>query len=155
MKSLKIEINDENESIEFAKKVGALLSPGDVVGLKGDLGAGKTFICREISKALGVPDSQQVHSPTFNIINEYAGGRLPVYHMDFYRLGDVDELYELGIWEYYEGSGVTLVEWFDKFDDLWPEEALIISIELKDNSMRTITLEGRGRAEELILKLAD
>ena len=150
MKSASFKIIGEEETVRFGELLACELRQGDVVGLCGDLGAGKTFLSYSISRALGVPDNVPVNSPTFTLINEYEGGRLPVYHMDLYRLGDSSELYELGLWEYYDGGGVCLVEWCDKFDDLWPDDALILTIHLGEGEHRLIKAKGVGRGAELI-----
>jgi tRNA threonylcarbamoyladenosine biosynthesis protein TsaE len=119
-----------------------------VVGLRGDLGAGKTTLAAAVAHALGVPAEVSVTSPSFTLINEYQG-RMPVYHMDLYRLGDPSELYELGLWEYYDGGGVCLVEWCDRFDDLWPSHALVLTLHLGQGQARRIEIEGQGRGAEL------
>jgi tRNA threonylcarbamoyladenosine biosynthesis protein TsaE len=155
MEPVKIKIECEKDTIRLGEKLAAILEAGDVVGLRGDLGAGKTFLSGIVARSLGVPLSQPVNSPTFTLINEYTGGRLPVYHMDLYRLGDPDELYELGIWEYYDGDGVCLVEWFDKFDDLWPDDALLLTIELGEGGNRSVTVSGEKRGGELALLLGE
>jgi tRNA threonylcarbamoyladenosine biosynthesis protein TsaE len=93
-----------------------------------------------------------VNSPTFTLINEYRGGRMPVYHMDLYRLGDPAELYELGLWEYYDGDGVCLVEWCDRFDDLWPADAMVIRIELLEGERRRISVTVSGEPGEALLE---
>jgi tRNA threonylcarbamoyladenosine biosynthesis protein TsaE len=147
------QIESTGDSVEFAGQLAGLLAPGDVVGLCGDLGAGKTFLAGAIAHGLGVPNEIPITSPTFTLIKEYSG-RLPIYHMDLYRLGHPSELYDLGLWEYYEGEGVCLVEWCDRFDDLWPEQALIVTIDLGDGESRKITATGEGRGGEICSKLA-
>jgi len=144
-----LEIDGEEQTREIGRRLASLLRPGDVVGLCGDLGAGKTCLAAAVSLALGVGDDAGVSSPTFTIVNEYRGGRLPVYHMDFYRLNAADDLYELGIWEYYEGDGVCLVEWCDRFLDHWPRGALTVSFELGHGERRRLTLSGSGRGAAL------
>jgi tRNA threonylcarbamoyladenosine biosynthesis protein TsaE len=153
MTGLGMEIDGEERTRELGRRLAALVRPGDVIGLRGDLGAGKTCLAAAVSLALGVGDDAGVSSPTFAIVNEYRGGRLPVFHMDFYRLAGPDDLFELGIWEYYEGDGVCLVEWCDRFPDLWPAEALTITIELREGERRTIVLSGEGRGAELAAAL--
>ena len=154
MRTAEFHIEDEAATERFGARLAALLRPGDVVGLCGDLGAGKTFLAAAVARALGVPDAVPVTSPTFTLINEYAGGRLPVYHMDLYRLGAAAELYELGLWEYYDGRGVCLVEWCDRFDDLWPEHALVLTLHLGEGASRRIAARGEGRGAELAAALA-
>ncbi len=152
MQSETFDIESQAETDRFAKGLAGLLQPGDVVGLSGDLGAGKTTLCRTVVYSLGIDEQIPVTSPTFTIINEYRGS-LPIYHMDLYRLGDSDELYELGLWEYYEGEGVCLVEWYDRFDDLWPPEALLLDIQLLAGERRRITARGTGRGEALVASM--
>jgi len=147
--SRQLEWNDLADTERFGAALGAALRPGDVVGLRGDLGAGKTTLAGAVARALGVPRDEAVTSPTFTLINEHTG-RLPIYHMDLYRLGDPSELYDLGLWEYYDGDGVCLVEWCDRFDDLWPDQALVVTLELLDGERRRVTLEGVGRGAELV-----
>ena len=151
---LTLQIESEEQTTSVGAHLAGLLVAGDVVGLRGDLGAGKTFLAAAVSRALGVPDEVAVNSPTFTLVNEYYGGRLPVYHMDLYRLGDPGELYELGMWEYYDGDGVCLVEWCDRFDDLWPLEALVLEIGLLDGERRRIAASGVGRGEVLVKGLS-
>lgn len=130
------------------------LEAGDVVGLTGDLGAGKTYLAGSIAHALGIPKNVPIVSPTFTLIKEYHQGRLPVYHMDLYRLADPGELYELGLWEYYDGDGVSLVEWSNLFDDLWPEHALVVAITFDEGEGRTIELAGMGRGNRLAARIS-
>ena len=153
MQTATFHISRKTETLAFGRVLASYLKSKDVVGLCGDLGAGKTFLAGAIAHGLHVPENTPVTSPTFNLIKEYLG-RLPVYHMDLYRLGDPSELYDLGLWEYYDGDGVCLVEWCDRFDDLWPDHALIIALELGEEEHRTITVTGHGRGAELVDLLA-
>lgn len=147
-------IPDQEHMEAFGRALARLLEPGDVVGLCGDLGAGKTYLSGAVAHGLGIPEDVPITSPTFVLIHEYAHGRLPLYHMDLYRLGDPSELYDLGLWEYYDGAGVCLVEWCDRFEDLWPDRALVISIILGQDEARTLTLHGTGRGLVLGMALA-
>ncbi|MDJ0761997.1 MAG: tRNA (adenosine(37)-N6)-threonylcarbamoyltransferase complex ATPase subunit type 1 TsaE [Myxococcota bacterium] len=146
-------ISDEPQTRRFGARLAELLRPGDVVGLCGDLGAGKTYLAGAIAHGLGVPDEVAVTSPTFTLIKEYIGV-VPIYHMDLYRLGDPSELYDLGLWEYYDGAGVCLVEWCDRFEDLWPGSALVLTLTLGRDTERTIRAEGKGRGADLVQALA-
>ncbi|MFC0213265.1 tRNA (adenosine(37)-N6)-threonylcarbamoyltransferase complex ATPase subunit type 1 TsaE [Paenibacillus chartarius] len=114
----------ETDTERLAAALGRLAEPGSVLTLEGDLGAGKTRFSQALAKALGVPGV--VNSPTFTIIKEYEG-RLPLYHMDVYRLTEA-EADELGLDEYFFGKGVTLVEWASRIEELLPEERLAVEI---------------------------
>ncbi|MCU0662220.1 MAG: tRNA (adenosine(37)-N6)-threonylcarbamoyltransferase complex ATPase subunit type 1 TsaE [Myxococcota bacterium] len=152
--SLRLFIADQARMAAFGEILASLLEPGDVIGLCGDLGAGKTFLSGAIAHGLGVPQEVPITSPTFVLIHEHTDGRLPVYHMDLYRLGDPSELYELGLWEYYDGAGVCLVEWCDRFEDLWPQRALVIAIGLGKDEERFLELSGAQRGAALCQALA-
>ncbi len=106
------------ETIAFGQSVAATLRRGDVLALCGELGAGKTHFVKGITSGLGADAA--VTSPTFTLIHEYFGGRLPAYHFDFYRLDDEDEALKIGLDEYLDGDGVCLIEWADKFPALLP-----------------------------------
>ncbi len=110
---------EETEAI--AAELAAELAPGDVVALVGDLGAGKTVFARGLARALGV--QEPVHSPTFTLIHEYQG-RWPVFHVDLYRLAGVAEAESLGLEEYFEAPGVTIIEWADRAASLLPARAI-------------------------------
>ena len=148
-----IHLSSLKDTQRLGRLLAELLRPKDIVGLMGDLGAGKTYLAGCIAVGLGVPESVPVTSPTFTLIKEYRQGRIPVYHMDLYRLADPAELYELGLWEYYDGDGVCLVEWFDLFDDLRPENALLVHLTLGEGEQRTARLDGVGRGVTLARSL--
>ena len=119
-------LHSEQETIEYGKRLGQQAAPGQILALTGDLGAGKTTLTKSIAAGLGI--SEMITSPTFTIVKEYHSGRLPLYHFDVYRIGDIDEMYELGYEEYFFGSGLCVVEWADLIEELIPEEAMWISI---------------------------
>lgn len=102
------------------------LQPGAVVAFTGDLGAGKTAFVRGMAQGLGIP--QRVTSPTFTIVNEYEGGRLPLFHFDMYRLGSSDELFDIGWEDYLARGGVCAVEWSENVDDALDEDAIRVDI---------------------------
>ena len=120
-------IKNEQETRSFGKKLAAELAPGIVIALTGDLGTGKTALTKSIAEGLGI--TEVITSPTFNIVKEYYSGRIPMYHFDVYRIGDIDEMYELGYEEYFYGNGVCIVEWADLIEDIIPEDAIRIDIE--------------------------
>jgi tRNA threonylcarbamoyladenosine biosynthesis protein TsaE len=132
---------DESDTQRLGAALADLLPPGTVVALIGTLGAGKTRLVQAVATALGVPPGN-VTSPTFVLVNEYWGGRMPLYHIDTYRLKDEDEFLALGPEEYFESDGLTFVEWADRVIDLLPDERLTIEIEVASDSERSITLTG-------------
>ncbi|WP_421382877.1 tRNA (adenosine(37)-N6)-threonylcarbamoyltransferase complex ATPase subunit type 1 TsaE [Bacillus salacetis] len=132
---------------EFAGRLAELLQENDVLTLEGDLGAGKTTFTKGLAKGLGI--KRNVNSPTFTIIKEYQG-RLPLYHMDVYRLDDSFE--DLGFDEYFNGGGVTVVEWAHLIKEQLPDERLAISILRKSDQERTILLEPAGNRYEMLCK---
>lgn len=114
------ETTSEAETRALGAEVAPLLEPGDVVALYGDLGAGKTQLVKGICAALGV-DPARVSSPTFTIVQEYAGRDGPLYHVDAYRITDPDEFFELGYEDYFYGDGICFVEWPERVEALLPE----------------------------------
>lgn len=128
---LRIHVKNEEESRLIGMELADKLTSGSVVALSGDLGTGKTTFTKAIAKGLGI--KEMITSPTFTIIQEYEGGRLPLYHFDVYRLDSSDELYELGYEEYFYGEGVCVVEWSDRIEDFLPENAIRIKIEYGEN----------------------
>ena len=122
-----IYMKNEADTIDFGKKLGREAQAGTVIALTGDLGAGKTTLTKSI--ALGLEIEDIITSPTFNIVKEYDTGRIPLYHFDVYRVGDVDEMYEIGCEEYFYGEGVCVVEWADLIEEIMPEDTLWINIE--------------------------
>lgn len=131
------------ETARVGEALGSLLEPGDLLCLSGELGAGKTTFARGVARGLGV--AGRVTSPTFILINEYLG-RLPLYHMDVYRLDGPAGMEDLGYEEYFYGSGVTLVEWAEKVEEILPGERMDIYLATSaaDSDAREITLTPRG-----------
>lgn len=119
-----------SNSVEETEALGAALAarlrPGDVVAYTGDLGAGKTAFTRGIARGLGIPE--WVTSPTFTIVNEYEGGRLPLFHFDMYRLGDPEELFDIGWEDYLARGGVCAVEWSENVADALEDEPIRVDI---------------------------
>jgi tRNA threonylcarbamoyladenosine biosynthesis protein TsaE len=131
----------EADTARFAERLARLCGPGTVLALDGDLGAGKTRFAQAFASGLGVRDI--VSSPTFTIIKEYEDGRLPFYHMDVYRIS-LEEADELGLEEYFEGNGVSLVEWASLIEPLLPPERLHIRLEVTGPTSRDVVAEPRG-----------
>ena len=124
------------ETFDCARRFAESLRRGDVLALCGDLGAGKTQFVKGLARGLG--DETEVTSPTFTLIHEYSGGRLPLYHIDFYRLETADETLRTGLDEYLHGDGVTSIEWADKFPELIPGHARWIHFRNLENDTREI-----------------
>ena len=115
------------ETFELGKKIGLQAKSGDIICLDGDLGVGKTVLTKGFAQGIGVEDV--VNSPTFTIIQVYDEGRMPLYHFDVYRIGDPEEMYEIGYEEYFFGDGVCLIEWSKLIEELIPDNAKTILIE--------------------------
>jgi tRNA threonylcarbamoyladenosine biosynthesis protein TsaE len=130
------------ETMAVGRTYGRSAGKGDVVALSGDLGAGKTQFVKGF--VAGLESTADVTSPTFVLVHEYGGGRLPVYHFDFYRLENRAAILQLGFDDYVFGDGVSLIEWADRHPDLIPNQAKWLSFELRDENTRVIT-EGPPR----------
>ena len=130
------------ETYELGKKMGEEAVPGQIICLNGDLGVGKTVFTQGFAKGLGI--EEPVCSPTFTIVQEYGEGRLPFYHFDVYRIGDVEEMDEVGYEDYIMGQGVSLIEWAGLIEEILPENRTEVIIE-KDLEQgfeyRRITIE--------------
>ncbi len=145
--------NDEADTQRFGAALARVLPPGTVIGLIGPLGAGKTRLVQAVATALGVP-AGSVTSPTFILLNEYPGGRMPVYHFDTYRLKDEDEFLNLGPDEYFDSAGITFIEWADRVTPLLPTERLEITLEVTGETQRRITIRGTSpHLEELVNRI--
>lgn len=130
--------NSPAETKEIARRVAGKLVAGSTLALKGELGSGKTFFTQSL--VAGLQSDAAVTSPTFTIVHEYQGGRLPVYHFDFFRLENRESAVRLGLEDYFSGDGVSVVEWADRFPELIPEQAHWISFEMKSEHQRIITI---------------
>lgn len=148
---LEFRTTSPEETFRFGQCLAKILLAGQVVCLIGDLGAGKTLLVQGLAEGLAILDT--VNSPTFTILNVYEA-RFPVYHFDLYRLEDAAELFDIGFYEYTEGSGLSIIEWADKFPNELPDEYLWIEIisDLNNNSdrlnERIVQVRARGAAYE-------
>ena len=131
--------NSPVETEAIARQFANELNVGSILALEGELGSGKTQFTKGI--VAGLESSAPVTSPTFTIIHEYPGGRLPVYHFDFFRLEDRQSVGRLGLDDYFFGDGVSVIEWADRFPEFIPEQARWILFELKSENARTITMK--------------
>ena len=141
---------DESQTRVLGAALARVLSGGTVVSLRGTLGAGKTRLVQALAEACGV-ESRAVVSPTFVLIQEYRGDR-PVYHIDAYRLHDEDEFEQLGPEEYFEGGGITLVEWADRVEPAMPPDRLDVRIEVTGERSRRFEIRAMGRFDAEILE---
>lgn len=136
---MEIFISDNPQKTEeFAARLAESLKGGEVIAFRGELGAGKTCFTRGLAAGLGF--NGDVTSPTFALINEYIGGRLPVYHYDMYRIGSWDELYSSGFFEYMDEGGIIVAEWSENIENALPENTIYVKIEKLGENERKITV---------------
>ncbi|MGB6410575.1 MAG: tRNA (adenosine(37)-N6)-threonylcarbamoyltransferase complex ATPase subunit type 1 TsaE [Candidatus Deferrimicrobiaceae bacterium] len=131
----------EEDTIHVGRALGNILEPGDVVALTGDLGAGKTAFCKGVGEALGIP-SGRIVSPSFTIVTEHRG-RLPLSHIDVYRLSSEEEALDIGLDEIVSGKRVCLVEWAEKIRILLPNDCIRITFHILSGEMRRLSVEAR------------
>ena len=131
--------NSPEETEAVGTALGKILQPGTILAYRGDLGAGKTAFTRGLARGLGY--CEPVTSPTYTIVNEYLGGRLPLFHFDMYRLASSDDLWDIGWEDYLERGGICAVEWSENVDDAM-ENAVYITIHKTGENMRRIEIEG-------------
>jgi tRNA threonylcarbamoyladenosine biosynthesis protein TsaE len=143
--------HDLNGTRAFGQTLAGRLRPGTVVALIGPLGAGKTFLVRAIAEGLGIADSRVVCSPTFVLLQEY-DARLPIYHFDVYRLQSPGEFFDLGVHEYFEGTGVCLVEWGDRVEQFLPLDHMRLTIGVTGENSRRFTLKGTGDVSSQVVR---
>ncbi len=144
---MQIETNSPEETFQLGKKLGLEAKPGSVYTLVGDLGVGKTVFTQGMAAGLGI--TEPVNSPTFTIVQVYDEGRLPFFHFDVYRIGDIEEMEEIGYEEYFYSDGVTMIEWANLIEEILPETYCEIRIEKdpqKGFDYRLITMEEVHRA---------
>lgn len=145
---MKIETFSAEETHALGKKLGSEAKPGDVLTLVGDLGVGKTVFTQGFADGLGI--TEPISSPTFTIVQVYEEGRLPFYHFDVYRIGDIEEMEEIGYDDYFFGEGICLIEWAQLIEEILPENIISVTIE-KDLTQgfdyRKITIEGLQEKE--------
>jgi len=131
--------NSPEETEAFGCRFAEKLKPGDVLALTGELGSGKTQFVKGL--VAGLSAATAATSPTFTLIHEYSGGRLPIYHFDFFRVENGESAERLGLDDYFFGDGVSVIEWADRFPDLLPETARWIAFETKSETQRAITVK--------------
>ena len=137
------ETRSPEETYELGRKIGLQARPGQVYTLTGDLGVGKTVFTQGVAAGLGI--TEPVSSPTFTIVQVYEEGRLPFYHFDVYRIGDIEEMEEIGYDDYFFGKGIYLIEWAELIEEILPDDRISITIEknlAQGFDYRRITVEG-------------
>jgi tRNA threonylcarbamoyladenosine biosynthesis protein TsaE len=147
-----IQLNDLGDTEKLGEILGNLAKAGDVICLDGDLGAGKTTLSQAIARGLEVPDNCYVTSPSFAILHEYEG-RIPMYHMDFYRLQDAGEVEDLGFEEYFYLEGLTVIEWSNRAVEILPDERMILEISINENLTRTVTLKCTRKYNKILRQI--
>ena len=140
--------NSPAETERIGAALGKILNPGAIIAYRGDLGAGKTAFTRGLARGLGCTD--MVTSPTYTIVNEYLGGRLPLFHFDMYRLRSSDDLWDIGWEDYLDRNGICAVEWSENVDDAM-EGAIYITIHKTGEESRRIEIEGGENLADLSL----
>ena len=136
------------DTFALGQALGQMAAPGEIYTLDGDLGTGKTVLTQGLAAGLGI--TEHVNSPTFTIVQEYEGGRLPLYHFDVYRIGNVEEMDEIGYEDYFYGNGVCLIEWADLIREILTLNCIRIRIEKdleKGFDYRRITIRKEGETE--------
>ena len=145
---MQIQTHSPEETEAVGRKLAAQLQPGDVLAYYGDLGAGKTAFTRGLAAGLGV--TEPVTSPTYTIVNEYLGGRLPLFHFDMYRLSSADDLFDIGWEDYLDRGGVCAVEWSENVTEAM-EGAVSVTIDVLGENTRRITISGGDFLADLSL----
>ena len=126
------------ETIQLGKKIGSLLQPGAIIAMEGNLAAGKTTITKGIAESLGIEET--ITSPTFTLISEYEG-KMPLYHMDVYRLDSCEDFINLGVEDLMYGEGVSIIEWSERVREELPKSTITLRLEVREDGGRDITLE--------------
>jgi len=149
-RKIAIRTRSASETARIGKTIGSRLLPGDVVALLGELGAGKTQFIKGLAAGMGIENTAYISSPSFTLIHEYPG-EIPFYHIDLFRLGREQEAEELGLEDYFQGGGITAVEWADKIPSLLPKELLFVSIAYIDKNVRSLEISGKGKRYEALV----
>lgn len=152
MDSLRLELIRLADTEKLGLLLGLTAVPGDVICLDGDLGAGKTTLSQAIARGLAVPENCYVTSPSFAMLHEYEG-RIPMYHMDFYRLHNEVEVLDLGFEEYFYLSGLTVIEWSRRAETILPKERLSLELILNNDMSRTVLITATAAYEDRLARI--
>jgi tRNA threonylcarbamoyladenosine biosynthesis protein TsaE len=154
MRSMRSTVDGEAAMRALGERLGRACRAGDVIALMGDLGMGKTVLAQGLAVGLGLDAATPVPSPTFTLVNEHTGGRVPLVHADLYRLESPRELAQIGLLDRYNGPEVVVVEWADRFPELLPPDRLDVCLERGEHDQaRTITWIAHGTGERLLAAL--
>lgn len=151
---MKLISDSREQTLEVGRLIGAILERGDIVALIGELGSGKTCLTQGMAKGMGVSENVPVVSPTFTLINEYPG-KIPLFHLDVYRLSGPRDLEDMGYEEVFYGGGIIVIEWAEKIQDILPAKTLFVRMRYIDENTREMILEGPGDKIRKLEKLLD
>jgi len=149
MTSLDLISQSPADTLHIGRIIGETLTGGEILGLTGELGTGKTCLTQGIAQGMGIAERYYITSPTFTLVNEYPG-RIPLYHMDVYRLAGSVDLEDMGYEEYFYGNGVVVIEWAEKVADILPPEALFIHLEHAGGDTRRMEISCESDASTII-----
>ncbi len=152
--TIKIQLHTLADTEQLGRFLGETAQPGEIICLNGDLGAGKTTLAQAIARGLAVPENCYVTSPSFAILHEYEG-RMPMYHMDFYRLQDASEIIDLGFEEYFYLSGLTVIEWSERAFEILPAERLSLELLRENDEARTVIIQASDIFRERVLNILE
>jgi tRNA threonylcarbamoyladenosine biosynthesis protein TsaE len=151
--ALILSLPDPAATEALGRTLGRTVPPGTVLLLRGPLGAGKTSLVQGVARGLGIPDSAGVRSPSYALMRVHEEGRMPLVHVDLYRLEDPDELSELGLEEWFDGDALIAVEWVDRFDDAFTDQGIEIELRYRDGvTGRDVTLAGTDDATRAVVE---
>ncbi len=154
VRKFEIRCSTVEDTHALGKKMGQAAAPGTVMALAGPLGAGKTHFTQGVALGLGIPEDEYVVSPTFVVVMEHHSGRMPLYHVDLYRLEEAEEAGEIGLQDMMASEGVTVVEWADRFPELFPTDTIWIHITINPDMTRIFHIEvSEGNSN--LLKILD
>ena len=150
--TMDMQMQGPKQTAACAQALGGVVRPGDLLGLRGDLGAGKTAFVQGLARGLAVPQELRVTSPTFTLVNEYRGGRIDLIHADLYRIENAAELDQLGLYEACDSGDVVAIEWCEKYPVL-PVDHLLITLSVVSETVRRLVAEAHGPTSEALLAL--
>jgi tRNA threonylcarbamoyladenosine biosynthesis protein TsaE len=148
---IQITTDSVEDTQQLGQKIGSLVNTGTVLALTGDLGSGKTAFVQGLARGLDVPDNYYITSPSFTLINEYPG-RCKLFHVDLYRMGNIDDFEDIGIYEILEKNGVAAIEWADKLPEALLSEYVAIQFEISNENSRKICINAYGLEEINLLR---